>query len=257
MSYRPRHLRLHTAEFIAISWLAVGCGGGGGSDQNAIPSKGMGGSQNAGAGGSAPTSGGSDVGVGGSVDAAAGTTSSGGSSGGSSAAGSGGSMPELGPIDTLPLPAVGTAGIAYLSDLTESAGAINGWGPVEKDMTNGWTEAGDGAAPIDLFAGATYEKGIGCHSWSEVSYDLAGKYRMFVADIGYTFNETPGGTVVFQVVVDGETKFDSGTINADSERAQTINVDVTGGATMDLIVTDAGDGIYADHVAWAGARLVE
>jgi hypothetical protein len=162
----------------------------------------------------------------------------------------------LGQVATLPLPAPGTPGIDYLSDLTEEPGATNGWGPFEKDQTNGWTNANDGCKPIDLFAGAKYSKGIGAHAYSKISYKLGGSYRLFVSDIGFTFCETPGGTVVFQVFLDGVKAYDSGLFTKDSKRATTVNVDVTGKMKMDIVVTDGGDGIFGDHVAWAGARLM-
>jgi hypothetical protein len=160
-------------------------------------------------------------------------------------------------VATLPLPAPGTPGIDYLSDLTEDPGATNGWGPFEKDQTNGWTSANDGCKPIDLFAGAKYTKGIGAHAYSKITYNLGGAYKIFVSDIGFAFCETPGGTVMFQVFLDGAKAYDSGMFTKDSKKATTVNVDVTGKMKMDIVVTDGGDGFNGDHVAWAGARLMK
>jgi hypothetical protein len=218
-------------------------GGNGGTDTAIVAASG--------GAGSSPMGGGSQqVGGGGSKGGAAGTPSH--SDGG--AASEGGALAQ---VPTLPLPPPGTPGIDYLSDLTEEPGATNGWGPFEKDQTNGWTNANDGCKPIDLFAGAKYSKGIGAHAYSKITYKLGGEYRLFVSDIGFTFCETPGGTVVFQVFVDGVKAYDSGLFTKDSKRATTVNVDVTGKMKMDIVVTDGGDGIYGDHVAWAGARLMK
>jgi hypothetical protein len=51
--------------------------------------------------------------------------------------------------------------------------------------------------------------------------------------------------------------YDSGLITKDSKKATTVNADVTGKDVMDIVVTDGRDGMYGDHVAWAGARLVK
>ena len=205
------------------------------------------------------------MGASGSGGAASGATQQGGSNASAGAGGGANHADAASPteggavehIATLPLPPPGTPGIDYLSDLTEEPGATNGWGPFEKDQTNGWTSDNDGCKPIDLFAGAKYTKGIGAHAPSKITYKLGGAYRVFVSDIGFAFCETPGGTVVFQVFLDGTKAYDSGMFTKDSKRATTVNVDVTGKSKMDIVVTDGGDGFYADHVAWAGARLVK
>ena len=49
----------------------------------------------------------------------------------------------------------------------------NGWGPVEKDTSNGERPAGDGH-PITI-SGAVYTKGLGVHAPSAVEYYTAGK----------------------------------------------------------------------------------
>ena len=48
----------------------------------------------------------------------------------------------------------------------------NGWGPVEKDRSNGEAGASDGE-PITL-NGVTYAKGLGAHAASDVRYALNG-----------------------------------------------------------------------------------
>jgi uncharacterized protein involved in exopolysaccharide biosynthesis len=47
--------------------------------------------------------------------------------------------------------------IVYLSDLTPTGTPINGWGPYERDRSNGGQASGDGG-PIRL-RGTTYQKG--------------------------------------------------------------------------------------------------
>ena len=54
-----------------------------------------------------------------------------------------------------------TQTVTYLSDLTPTS-AANGWGPYEKDMSNGEQAAGDGG-PLTI-RGVVYAKGLGVHA---------------------------------------------------------------------------------------------
>ena len=54
----------------------------------------------------------------------------------------------------------------YLSNLTWTS-AINGWGPAEKDESNGESLSGDGTT-ITL-NGQTYTKGLGVHAYPRLS----------------------------------------------------------------------------------------
>ena len=50
--------------------------------------------------------------------------------------------------------------------------AVSGWGPVERDQSNGDLAADDGA-PLRL-RGVTYAKGLGMHAVADVRYALGG-----------------------------------------------------------------------------------
>jgi hypothetical protein len=140
-----------------------------------------------------------------------------------------------------------------LSDLTLDVVA-NGYGPLEKDMEIGDLAPNDGG-PITL-NGVTYAKGLGAHAASEVNVTLGGAYKTFLTDVGVDDSAGDNGSVVFQVIVDGETVFDSGVMTGTSD-TQKVNVSVDGKQQLKLVVTDAGDGIAYDHADWAGARLVK
>ena len=72
--------------------------------------------------------------------------------------------------------------ITYLSDLNWVGVPQNGWGPVERDMSNGHNGALDGL-PITL-NGVVYPKGLGAHATSQIVYNLAGQYARFISDVG-------------------------------------------------------------------------
>jgi uncharacterized repeat protein (TIGR01451 family) len=142
------------------------------------------------------------------------------------------------------------SGTQYLSDLTWTS-MTNGWGPVEKDTSNGESAAGDGR-PITL-NGTTYAKGLGAHAASDVRYSLSGCSR-FKASVGVDDEVAPNGSVVFQVYADATKVFDSGLMN-NSSATQTVDVSIAGATELRLVVTNGGDGIGWDHADWALARV--
>ncbi|MGW3130261.1 NPCBM/NEW2 domain-containing protein [Streptomyces sp. NPDC001076] len=143
------------------------------------------------------------------------------------------------------------AGSSYLSDLPWlSAG--NGWGPVERDMSNGETAAGDGH-PITV-GGVVYAKGLGTHARSEVDYYTGKACEKVTADVGVDDEEAANGTVSFEVWADGTKVASTGVLTTDMP-AQPLTADVTGAEVIRLVVTDGGDGITSDHGDWADARI--
>ena len=131
--------------------------------------------------------------------------------------------------------------------------AENGWGPVERDMSNAEQPAGDGR-PITI-GGVVYEKGVGAHATSRVVVDLGGGCTSFRADVGVDDEMGASGSVTFEVWVDGERRAATGVLTG-AAAAEPITADVTGGARLELRVTDGGNGNGADHADWAAARLL-
>ena len=153
---------------------------------------------------------------------------------------------------TIPPPGRGTT---YLSDLTWISVA-NGWGPVEKDMSNGEEAAGDGG-PITV-GGVAHTKGLGAHAPSDIHYNIGGVCSSFNAVVGIDGEILPAyqstSSVVFQVWGDGAKLYDSGIVGFTTPPVN-VSVDLTGKSDLELIVTDAGDGNAADHADWADARV--
>ncbi|SED90961.1 NPCBM/NEW2 domain-containing protein [Streptomyces sp. Ag109_O5-10] len=143
------------------------------------------------------------------------------------------------------------AGSSYLSDLPWLS-TSNGWGPVERDMSNGETAAGDGH-PITV-GGVVYAKGLGTHAQSEVDYYTGKACEKVTADVGVDDEEAANGTVSFEVWADGTEVASTGVLTTDMA-AQPLTADVTGAEVVRLVVTDGGDGITSDHGDWANARI--
>ncbi|AXB48529.1 alpha-galactosidase [Amycolatopsis albispora] len=147
------------------------------------------------------------------------------------------------------VPEVPQTGTRYLSDVLWLRSS-NGWGPVEKDTTNGERAAGDGG-PITL-RGVTYAKGLGTHAQSSVEYFTGGSCAEVRALVGV--DDGKNGSVTFEVWADGERVYDSGVLTP-ADPARTLVADVTGAAAVRLVATDAGNGITNDHADWAELTL--
>lgn len=146
----------------------------------------------------------------------------------------------------------GTTETKYLSDM-DPISTINGWGPYEKNMSNGEDVAGDGR-PITL-NGVTYQKGLGTHALSELTYSISPTCTNFMASIGVDEEVDVRGSVVFQVFGNGTKIFDSGFMTNLSD-TQNINVPLSNITTLQLVVQNGGDDFGSDHASWADARIV-
>jgi len=144
-----------------------------------------------------------------------------------------------------------TAGAMYLSDLAATPVA-NGWGPVERDRSNGEDRAGDGA-PLSI-NGTSYTKGLGVHAYSEIRFALNRRCTAFTANVGIDDEVGSRGSVVFHVIVDGIERYTSPVMTG-GRAPESVSVSLAGASALALIVTDAGDGPYFDHADWAGAHI--
>ena len=135
----------------------------------------------------------------------------------------------------------------YLSDRSWSS-ITNGWGPVERDRSNGELGGNDGR-PVTV-DGVVYAKGLGVHAYSDVRYALNGACSTLSAIIGLDDEVGQSGSVTFQIWTDGALRYNSGVMTGGTA-ARRVSVDLAGTSELVLIVTDAGDGAAYDHADWA------
>ncbi|MFA6244283.1 MAG: NPCBM/NEW2 domain-containing protein, partial [Candidatus Hydrogenedentales bacterium] len=143
----------------------------------------------------------------------------------------------------------------FLSDSLDDAvvSVQQGWGGLGIDTA---VNPLDGRAAMPLRIKDTpYDKGLGHHAPGEIVVDLNGCYDKFLADVGAQWQDNGAASVVFQVFVDGEKRFDSGVMR-EADEAKHVEVACAGGFELRLVTTDAGDGITCDCANWANARLV-
>jgi len=106
-----------------------------------------------------------------------------------------------------------------------------------------------------------YRKGLGCHAYSELLFALDGKYSAFETDIGLndTARRSRWGYVVFRILLDGETAFESPLL---SWRDPPMHVGiVTRGAERLTLIMDPGlsgsePANRTDHASWGNPVLL-
>ncbi|MCX5094861.1 NPCBM/NEW2 domain-containing protein [Streptomyces sp. NBC_00365] len=152
---------------------------------------------------------------------------------------------------TVSVVAAPPSGLSYLGDLPWLS-TTNGFGPVERNTSNGESAAGDGH-PITL-GGVVYAKGLGAHAPSAVEYYTGKRCRTVTADVGVDDEKGAKGTVAFEIWADGVLVASTGVLT-NAMPAQPVSADVTGAQVVRLVVTDGDDGVDSDHADWANARL--
>ena len=130
--------------------------------------------------------------------------------------------------------------------------ATNGYGPVELNRSNGGPAARDGG-PLTV-GGNTSTRGYGVHAGSSLSFATGSQCRRLSTQIGVDDEVGPRGTVRFVVRGDGVTLHDSGVVRG-SDGLRTVAVDISGRNTVQLAVTDGGDGASHDHADWIQPTL--
>jgi hypothetical protein len=103
----------------------------------------------------------------------------------------------------------------------------------------------------------TYDKGIGMHSESRLTYKLDGRYRWFESVVGLDARTGKQGSARIEVLVDGRVVFASKEDVTARSVPQKIRVDVANAQELTLVVKFGRYGDIGDDVDWADARLIK
>ncbi len=126
------------------------------------------------------------------------------------------------------------------------------------DVTLGWGQLQTNQSVWEkpmVIAGRNFARGLGTHAESRIVYDLSGgRFKTFRCLVGRD-EHAMEGAIAFQVKLDGKKVFDSGAM-AKSSAAKAVDVDVSGGTTLEFLTLDGGDGVAGDHGDWAEAQLL-
>ena len=141
----------------------------------------------------------------------------------------------------------------YLSDLPFAGTPVNGFGPVERNTSNGEALAGDGH--MISIGGISYPKGLGVHANSSVEFRIDGKCTVFTAYVGAD-DEVNAASVTFEVWVDGLRTYSSPSLVQSGQPPTFVSVNVTCATSLRLVVTDGVvNANTADHADWANAQV--
>ena len=140
-------------------------------------------------------------------------------------------------------------GSSALGDVP-SALESGGYGPIERDMSNGGPKGGDGK-PLSI-NGVHYAKGMGGHAPTEIIYyvgEQCSHVSMFVG-IDDERDEKQAGAATFQIWADGVQKADSGLRTWQDDPVE-LSADLTGARFLRLVETDGGNTNSYDRGDWA------
>jgi hypothetical protein len=101
--------------------------------------------------------------------------------------------------------------------------------------------------------GKQFERGLGVHSDSRISFALNGQFTAFHVVPGP--DDAHKGLLEMSILIDGKEVFASGKVRSSRFVAKPITIPVTGAKELTLVVTDGGDGPGGDHASWADAYL--
>jgi hypothetical protein len=162
---------------------------------------------------------------------------------------------DLGAFEVAAPPASPTPSMAgpvtYAGDLAWRS-VENGWGPPEVDRSNGERGEADGG-PLQIGT-SSFDHGIGAHAPSKIEIPLDGRCSLFLADVGLDEEVADHGSVVFEVLGDGQQLATSGIVRG-PQAAVPIAADLTGVQRLTLVASPGGDGNAFDHADWGDARL--
>lgn len=140
----------------------------------------------------------------------------------------------------------------FASDMQWIGTPTNGWGPAEKDLSNG--EQGEKDGPAIMLDGKAYAKGLGVHAASSIKYFVGSQCSAFTSVIGVDDKQAAKGSVIFKILGDGTEIYNSGVLTGASP-ALPIDVDLQGARYVELVVDTTDDGNGNDWADWADAKF--
>jgi hypothetical protein len=108
--------------------------------------------------------------------------------------------------------------------------------------------------------GQEFRKGIGVHSKSELTFDLAGQFQKLEATVGIDDYSrqlaNPCGSVVFRVLGDGRKLWESAEVTVKDAKPIAVSVAVSGVKSITLVVDWGEDAACGDNADWGAARVI-
>lgn len=143
---------------------------------------------------------------------------------------------------------------AYLSDLTYEEDSTAGYGEIMKDKASSGASirlADSEGNPV------VYEKGIGTHSVSSISWQIAdGGFSALegLCGVDYAKYNSENAKIRFVIQADGNEVFNSGTMLGNTPGKE-IRLDITGVSRITLKAEQPGENNWDGHADWAVMKL--
>ena len=136
----------------------------------------------------------------------------------------------------------------FLSDLNWESASI-GWGAIHRDLSI--------VGNVITLNDVVFDKGIGTHAVSDISYWLDGSCSTFQTYIGVddeVLDNNTNSNIEFNVYGDDNLLYASGVMTPTSP-TQFIDIDISGISILRLSVGDVNGSNNADHADWADAQV--
>jgi hypothetical protein len=104
-------------------------------------------------------------------------------------------------------------------------------------------------------SGVVHERGVGTHSRTELTFDLAAQFLTFLADVAIDDETKGAGSATVSVTGDGRALL-APTEVAGGAKPRRVKLDVTGVRQLTLLVDYGKNEDAGDHVDWLDARLI-
>ena len=103
----------------------------------------------------------------------------------------------------------------------------------------------------------TFDRGIGTHPRTALTYELGGKYRRFEAVVGLDAASGERGQAIVRVLVDGKEQLLPELLKLTAGPAIPLRIEVAGAKELTLVVDFGPAGDVQADVNWGDARIVE
>jgi hypothetical protein len=146
----------------------------------------------------------------------------------------------------------------YLSDLKPKRATTEPYGDLSWPWAADRSVKGNPLRLVTPLGEETFDKGLGTHPKTTLTYDLGGKYRRFEATVGLDAATGRRGAAKVNVLVDGKVRDVPGLERLSATGGSVaVSVDVTKAKELTLVIDFGPSGDVQADVNWANARLVE
>ncbi len=140
--------------------------------------------------------------------------------------------------------------------LTDPAVALDRWGVLHATQSRGELELRRNARGTPLAIGKQgFARGLGSHATALIEYPLDGQFKAFSVSVGVDAVTDGRGSVIFEVLVDGQPRAKSPVMNGFSRPLELRVEGIEEAKRLVLAVRDAGDGTEHDVADWVDGRL--